>query len=116
MEERRRAQRLKEKAEVTLSLLSPDDPLTSCKITHHLTKDISYSGMRVQSNTFIPMSSMVKIELAIGEPARQIAALGRVRWVKCLYGNELFEIGIEFVDTSRDIIRLLKSHIEIKSD
>jgi c-di-GMP-binding flagellar brake protein YcgR len=112
MAERRRAKRKKEKAEVTVSIINPNDPLANSKITHHLTKDISLAGIRIQSQTFIPMNSMIKIELSLGEPASLISALGRVRWVKCLYEAELFEMGIEFVETSREVIRQLKSHIQ----
>jgi hypothetical protein len=41
-----------------------------------------------------------------------ISAYARVRWVKSVYADELFELGIEFVDTSINIIKALKEHFD----
>lgn len=112
MPEKRRAKRVKEKVKVTIKLASSDDGLAGCKIIHHLTKDISLVGIRMQCKTFIPMNSLLKIELSLMRPVRIITAFGRVRWIKSLYDDELFEMGIEFVNTSNEVIRILKRHIE----
>jgi hypothetical protein len=41
-----------------------------------------------------------------------ISAYAKVRWVKSVYADELFELGIEFVDTSINIIKSLKEHFD----
>ena len=58
---------------------------------------------------------MIKIELSLKEPLRVVSAIGMVRRVTTLYADELFEVGIEFVDTSQEIINILKEHIEKQS-
>lgn len=112
MPEKRRAKRLKKKVKITIKLASSDDELTGCKFFHRLTKDISLVGIGFQCNTFIPMNSLLKIELFVSKPVRIITAFGRVRWIRDLYDGELFEMGVEFVDTSSEVIRILKRYIE----
>jgi hypothetical protein len=112
MPEKRRAKRVKEKVKVTIKLASSDDELAGCNIIHDLTKDISLAGIRIQCKTFIPMNSLLKIELSLMRPDRTVTAFGRVRWIKSLYDDELFEMGIEFVDPSNEVIRILRRHIE----
>jgi c-di-GMP-binding flagellar brake protein YcgR len=111
MREKRRAKRVKEKAEVSITLIHQDDLRAGSKIIHHFTKDISLGGIRIQSDTFIPVNSMVKIKLPIGSPTKLISALGKVRWIKRLEEG-LFEMGVEFVDTSQESVRILKDFIE----
>lgn len=112
MSEKRRAKRIKKEAKVTITLISSDDLPHGTKIIHHLTKDISSVGIKIQTNTFLPINSMIKIELSLTDPLRLVSAIGTVRRVKTLYADELFEAGIEFVDTSKEIIDILKEHIE----
>jgi hypothetical protein len=38
--------------------------------------------------------------------------MGKVRWVKSRYADELFEMGIEFVNTPKNQIKALKKHLE----
>ena len=115
MSDKRKAKRIKEEAKVTITLISKDSLSPGKKIFYHLTKDISSTGIKIQANTFLPINSMIKIELSLKEPLRVVSAIGMVRRVKTLYANELFEVGIEFVDTSPEIINIIKEHIEKQS-
>jgi hypothetical protein len=115
MSDKRRAKRIKEEAKVTIILVSKDSLSPGRKIIYHLTKDISAAGIKIQTNTFLPINSMIKIELSLKEPPRVVSAIGMVRRVKTLYADELFEVGIEFVDTSQEIISIIKEHIERQS-
>ncbi len=81
----------------------------ACKIIHHLTQDISLTGIKIQCNLFIPVNTLLKIELSLRKPVRVISVSGRVRWIRALYKDELYEMGIEFVDTSQEAIRILES-------
>jgi len=111
MTEQRRAKRIKEEAQVTIKLLPSERFTPGKKITYHLTKDISSTGLRIMANTFLPINSMLKIELSLTKPLRYITAIGRIRWVKSRYADELFEMGIEFLDTPEENIQALKDHI-----
>jgi hypothetical protein len=111
-EDKRKAKRIKEETQVTITLLSKDAMDPGKKLSYHLTKDISSVGLKILTNTFLPISSMLKIELALSKPPKLIIAFGKVRWVKSRYADELFEIGIEFADTPPDVIKALHEHIE----
>jgi c-di-GMP-binding flagellar brake protein YcgR len=108
MEERRKAPRVQEKAEVRIKLADSEDEL-ACKIIRHLTQDISLTGVKVQCNMFIPVNSLLKIELSLRKPVKVIPVTGRVRWIKTIFRDELYEMGVEFVDTSQEAIRILES-------
>lgn len=112
MGEQRRAKRIKEETKVTIKLISTDKLTPDKRISYHLTKDISSTGLRIFANTFLPINSILKIELSLTKPPRLISALGKVRWVKSRYADEMFEMGIEFMDTPHENIRALKEHIE----
>jgi len=45
------------------------------------------------------------------EMHKVVCVKGRVKWVKSLYGDEVFELGLEFVDTPPDIITFLIGHL-----
>jgi hypothetical protein len=113
--EKRRAKRIKEEASVSITLVSKDASTPAKKISYNLTKDISSVGLRMMGTSFLPVKSLLKIELAFTKPPRLFSAFGEVKWVKSRYADELFEIGIEFVNTPPEVIQILKEHIE-KSD
>ena len=112
MEERRRTQRVKDKAAITIKLADSGDELAGCKIVQEISKDLSLSGCRIQCHTFIPVNTLLRIESSLRKTGRVITALGRVRWVKSVYGDELYEMGIEFVEASPEVIRILEDYIK----
>lgn len=112
MSEKRRATRIKEEASVSINLVSKEALVPGKKISYHLTKDISSTGIKILTNTFLPIKSLLKIELSFIKPPKLFSAFGEVRWVKTRYADELFEIGIEFVNTPEEVIKILKEHIK----
>jgi hypothetical protein len=110
--EKRRGRRVREQALFTITLISKDATEDYPKIIHHSTEDISLTGAKIHTNAFLPVGSFLKIDLSLTEPPRMISAYARVRWVKTVYADELFELGIEFVDTSINIIKALKEHFD----
>lgn len=112
MAEKRRAKRVREEASVKITLVSRDILPAGKKISYNLTKDISSSGAKIQFNTFLPINTLLKIEIFVKEPPRLISAIGKVRWVKSLYADEWFEMGIEFVDASPEIIKILEEYVK----
>jgi c-di-GMP-binding flagellar brake protein YcgR len=112
MKEKRRARRISEKAEVTISPASPDNPELDNKVGRCLTEDISINGIKIQSEKFFPINSTLKIQLSLREPTRLLNVWGKIRWVKKLKECEVFEMGIEIVGTSKEDHGFLKRHIE----
>ncbi len=97
--------------EITIKIVSAGKPMLNSKIIYHISKDISSSGARIQANAFLPVDTLLKIQLTLKNPPRMVTALGKVRWVRSLYGDESYEAGLEFVDTSSETIKLLADHV-----
>jgi hypothetical protein len=82
------------------------------KISHCLTEDISVKGIRIQSEKFLPLNSTLKIQLSLREPSRVLNILGKIRWIRKLKACEVFEMGIEIVETSKEDSGALKHHLD----
>jgi len=111
MYEKRRAERLAQENEITIEIVSKGKLSLKKKIIYQLIKDISSSGARVQTNAFLPVDTLLKIQLPLKQPPRMITALGKVKWIRTLYADESFEAGLEFTDTSSETIKLLADYI-----
>ena len=104
MEERRKVKRLNEDDELTITVLSGGENLPKENIFYTLSKDISASGARIQSNSFSPVDTLLNIKVRLKNTPQMITALGKVKWIKSLFADEFFEAGLEFVNTSREMI------------
>lgn len=111
MYEKRRSERLAQENEVTIKILSKEKLPPNKKIIYHISKDISSSGARIRTNAFLPVGTLLKIQLALKEPRKMVTALGKVKWVRALYADESFDAGLEFTDTSNETIKLLADYV-----
>lgn len=113
-EERRRESRKKEGNRVTIETVPQDQSAAVSappkKISFSLTEDISLKGIKVISETFFPIDTLMKIELSLAELYEPIQLQGVVKWIRS-YGDDLFEVGIEFVGASPDQMRALVGHM-----
>lgn len=112
--ERRRDARKKEGNHVVIEALSQDRAdaaaASTKKISFSLTEDISIKGIKVISEAFFPIDTLLKIELSLEELSEPLSLQGKVKWVKPVEGN-LCEIGIEFIGASPDQKKLLVDHM-----
>lgn len=113
MSKQRSEKRFHHQSEVTITVVSGVSQSQAKWISHSLTKDISVSGAKLRSNYFLPKGTLLKINLTLNDPTpRIIHVLGKVQWVRSIFSDELFEVGIMFVDTPVENIHVLKDHIE----
>ncbi len=96
--DRRRDLRIEKENQISFSI-SPDEELHSHrKVAHCLTRNISRNGAMIYTDVFLPVGSLLTLEISLGKPYDIITLVGEVRWVKSLPGAELFEAGLEFID------------------
>ena len=112
MFDKRKSKRLTQENEITIKIISKEKLPPDKKTIYHISKDISSSGARIQANVFLPVDTLIKIQLNLKDPPRMVTALGKVKWIRSLYGDESYEAGLEFVDTSSETIKLLADHVE----
>jgi len=98
MEDKRKAKRLKEDNEITITIISGEENHTKEKIIYNISKDISESGARIQANSFLPVDTPLKIKVTLKNPPQMITAFGKVKWIKILFADEFYEAGLEFVN------------------
>jgi c-di-GMP-binding flagellar brake protein YcgR len=108
--ERRKDSRLAEENKVVIELLTDGRTMAEKTIINALTRDISPGGVRVMTNVFLPVDTLLKIEIVLSRRRRLVNAVGMVRWTRSVYGEEMFEIGIEFTQISPDDKMLLLEH------
>ena len=109
--EKRRASRIKEKDRIAIEVFSESEDLPAKKIYCVLSKDISTFGVKIQTDTFFPVNSSLKLKIFLENPQSFLRLHGKVRWVECNYTKEIYKMGIEFTDISSDSIKILKEHI-----
>ena len=76
-----------------------------------LTCDLSAGGIRVLTDAPWPVDARVEIELALRRPRRLVSGFGRVRWVKPLYEQDVFEMGLEFTDLQPEGLAAVLEHL-----
>lgn len=115
MEERRKAPRLQEENEVTITVISDINNFPKEKIINNFTKDISAGGARLQTNILFPVDSLMELEFTSKGLRQQINAIGKVKWVKVIIEDESYEAGVEFTSSdSTDAIKKLEDYITWK--
>lgn len=110
MIERRKEERKKEANKVTFELMIGNKIHSGEKISFALTDDISVSGIKILTDRFFPVDSLLKIELSLMKSNKVLKLAGKVRWVNHL-GKGLHEMGLEIVDTAEGSIRYLIEHL-----
>jgi len=113
-EERRRETRKKEGNRVTIETVPKDqadtDTATTKKISFSLTEDISLKGIKVISDAFFPIDTLLKIQLSLAELHEPIDLTGKVKWIRS-HEEDLYEIGVEFIGASLDQTKILVDHM-----
>lgn len=68
----------------------------------NVSKDISIKGVRFLSQRFVPINSYIKVEIEIKANSDPVRFIAKVVWVKAVYEDELFEIGAEVWEISKE--------------
>ena len=110
----RKEKRLEEENEITLSVLGGGENLPIEKIISTLSKNISASGARIQSSSFLPVDTPLKIKVTLKNPLQIITVFGEIKWIRSRSGDSFYEAGVEFFNTPDDEINKLVEYISSK--
>jgi len=114
MNEKRRAKRLKEDGEVTITIVAGGKRYPKGKVIYNTSKDISASGTKIQSNIFLPIDTLLKIDFKLKNIQQMISAMGKVKWIKIICEDESYDAGVEFVNTPKEAIQKIADYIAWK--
>jgi c-di-GMP-binding flagellar brake protein YcgR len=98
----RRENRVSEEDKVVLELLTNGRPVADATTINALTRDISPGGVRIMSRVSLPVGTLLRLEIALGQSRKLINPTGIVRWVRSVSEPDLFELGIEFKNISAE--------------
>jgi hypothetical protein len=114
MNEKRRANRLAEESEVTITVVAGGKKYPKEKVIYNSSKDISVSGAKIQSNIFLPIDTLLKIDFKLKNLQQMITAMGKVKWIKIICEDECYDAGVEFVNTPSEAIQKISDYISWK--
>jgi len=107
--EKRREKRLDEENKVVLHVTSEDGQ--EKQSFYSFSRDISVGGLRIMTDSPLPVKTKLKIEIALSESKKLISGLAEVRWVKSLFEDEVYEMGLEFIELDSQSKVFLLEHI-----
>jgi hypothetical protein len=113
MRERRKSKRKKEGNRVAIETMSKDTGQLEKNNGFAITDDISLYGIKVMTEPYFPIDSLLKIDLSLAKTKKIVTMIGKVRWIKRI-GDNLNELGIEMVDATRDNIKILFEYLITK--
>jgi len=94
--EKRREKRLDEENKVILHVLSENSEQEESFYSY--SRDLSVGGLRIMTDSPLPIKTRVKLEIALSDSKKLIKGIAEVRWVKSLFEDEVFEMGLEFIE------------------
>ncbi len=111
MRERRREKRLKDENKVALESVRERKDFDGGIDINALTCDISPGGARILTHTFYPFDSLIRIQINLLNSGKILEVEGKVKWIKKMDDEELFEIGVEFLHSISKTILALLEHL-----
>lgn len=110
MLERRKERRIKEVNRISIECLQEGQDDGSHNVHFGLTEDLSLCGLKVLTDRSFPVDKVMKISLCLGKKYETIYFIAKVKWSKNL-DNEVYELGLEVVDTFEKSLRVLTTHL-----
>jgi hypothetical protein len=114
MDERRRKPRIQEENKVTITVISGKENIPKKIFNYYLSKNISESGIGIQTNIFLHVNTQLKIEVKLKDSPQIITAFAKVIWIKTFSNVGFYEAGLKFFNTSKEMIQQLKEYISSK--
>jgi hypothetical protein len=111
MKDTRRDVRIFEENKVVISLMTGEVRPGVPTVYYSLTRDLSLGGLRIMTGAPLETGSRVRVDITLARPRKRVRAVAEVRWVRDLYGREVFEAGLEFVGLDPEAEFALMDHI-----
>lgn len=114
MSEERANPRLDEGNYVEITVISGKNKVPKEKVMYNYIKDFSTSGVNIQTNTELPVGTLLNINFTLKVPKQKIIAIGRIKWVKTVVDGKYYEMGVEFVNAPVHALQRIGEYISWK--
>ena len=111
LKERRKRKRKNMLEKAAAEILGPPELSGDKQIYFSFTQDVSLDGIKIITDTLLPDETLLGIKLSISAIQKPLNLKGKVKWTKKYQDKELYETGLEFVDTSQESILTLMEFI-----
>ncbi|HSA97385.1 MAG TPA: PilZ domain-containing protein [Acidobacteriota bacterium] len=108
---RRRDHRIVEENKVAISPMTGEVKPGVPTVYHSLTRDISMDGVRLMTGAGLEPGARVRLDITLGRSRKRVRAVAEVRWVRELYGQDVYDVGLRFVNLDPDAEVALMDHI-----
>jgi hypothetical protein len=96
MNERRRDRRLDEFHDITISVISAVNNLPTAPIFYNYCDDISASGTRIHANSFLPVDTLLQLDIIFENLQQMLTTRARVKWARVVSRDRSCEAGVQF--------------------
>ncbi len=111
MSEKRREKRLRDENKAVVQSVREGNDLNKRIDINALTCDISPGGAKILTHKFYPFDSTIRIQIDLSNSGQILTVDGKVKWIKKMDDEELFEIGVEFLHSISQTILALLEHL-----
>ncbi|MGD9347133.1 MAG: PilZ domain-containing protein [Candidatus Aminicenantes bacterium] len=109
MEEKRKNQRYKEEKKVVIEFYPGEKELRPKNVTYALTRDVSEAGVRLLTDRYFSVGTLLKITLSSSRTKRIVNVVAEVKWVQNFHTSDLYEMGIEFMHEIPESVKTMMS-------
>jgi Tfp pilus assembly protein PilZ len=106
----RKEKRIEEENKVVIEWANYKNPKTNNAI-YAFTQDLSIGGAKILTDINFPIDTIFIITLTLSRTRQIITLPAYVRWVKPVYGGDLYEVGLEFIHELPQTIAGLFKHL-----
>ena len=96
MNERRRERRLDAFHDITISVISAVNHLPHNPIFYNYCDDISASGARIHANSFLPVDTLLQLDIIFENMQQMLTTRAKVQWSKVVNRDRSCEAGVQF--------------------
>lgn len=116
MAEKRKNQRIREERKVIVEFYPRGKNSHPNNVTYALTRDVSEGGVRLLTDRYFPVGTMLKITLSLAHKGQIAKVVAKVKWVQNFHTSDLFEMGIEYMHEIPESIKSMMNKHQDKDE
>jgi hypothetical protein len=109
MAEQRKDQRFREEKKVVIEFYPGGKNLRPNNVTYALTRDVSEGGVRLLTDRYFPIGTLLKITLSLTRTRQIVNVVAKVKWVQNFQTSDLYEMGIEYMREIPESVKAMMS-------
>ncbi len=110
MAEKRKDERIKEEKKVVIEFYPEGKHHRAKNVTYALTRDVSEGGVRLLTDRYFPVGTLLKITLSSSRTRQIVNVAAKVKWVQNFHTSDLFEMGIAYMHEIPESIKTMMNH------